>query len=249
MVERVVDSRLIAYSDSNNLTPDLQSAYRRNHSTETTLVRLYNDMIRVIDSWRASSSRHVGSFRYSGPSNHVWCSEPSLRYSRCCADLISFVFRWKIPGGQSWFRWVEGDEVVNWCSSRISSRPKIFHLLRRGCARNLQMWGTIVPFIRRRHAGTSKFAATGCSQYSREFTGLYHCGFWMVCIETYSTERQEDGSPMVWIKIKLEHLRVKLHIDHITGVGQLSRLRLAKWVEAVYSFIFSHLFISCFLIS
>ena len=50
MVERVVDSRLIAYSDSNNLTPVFQSAYRRNHSTETALVRLYNDMIRVIDS-------------------------------------------------------------------------------------------------------------------------------------------------------------------------------------------------------
>ena len=50
MVERVVDSGLIAYSDSNNLTPDFQSAYRRNHSTETALMGLYNDMIRVIDS-------------------------------------------------------------------------------------------------------------------------------------------------------------------------------------------------------
>ena len=127
--------------------------------------------------WRASSSRHVGCFRYSGPSNHVRCSEPSLRYSRCCADLVSFVFRWKIPGGQGWFWWVEDDEVVNWFSSRISSRPKIFRLLSRGCARNLQTWGTFVPSIRRRHAGTSKFAATGCSQNSRESTGLYHCGF------------------------------------------------------------------------
>ena len=27
----------------------------------------------------------------------------------------------------------------------------------------------------------------------------YHCGFRMVCIETSSTERQEDGSPVVWI--------------------------------------------------
>ena len=52
MVERVVDSRLIAYasSDSNNLTPDYHSTYRRNHFTETTLVWLYNDMTRVIDS-------------------------------------------------------------------------------------------------------------------------------------------------------------------------------------------------------
>ena len=50
MVERIVDSRLIAYCDENNLIPRNQSAYRRNHSTETALVRLYNDMIHVIDN-------------------------------------------------------------------------------------------------------------------------------------------------------------------------------------------------------
>ena len=50
MVERVVDSRLIAYCDNNDLIPGYQSAYRRHHSTETALVRLYNDMVHVIDN-------------------------------------------------------------------------------------------------------------------------------------------------------------------------------------------------------
>src|SRR6218665_1572371 len=44
-VERIFDSRLIAYTDRYALTP----IYRRNHSTETALVRPYNDMIHVVD--------------------------------------------------------------------------------------------------------------------------------------------------------------------------------------------------------
>ena len=49
MVERMVDSRLIVYTDRFDLIPVHQSAYRRYHSTETALVRLYNDMVQVID--------------------------------------------------------------------------------------------------------------------------------------------------------------------------------------------------------
>src|SRR6218665_2065148 len=49
MVERMVDSRLIAYTDRYALAPIYQSAYRCNHSTETALVKLYNDMIHVFD--------------------------------------------------------------------------------------------------------------------------------------------------------------------------------------------------------
>ena len=37
----------------------------------------------------------------SRPSNQVRCSEPSLRHSRCWADLVKFVFRWRIPGDRS----------------------------------------------------------------------------------------------------------------------------------------------------
>src|SRR6218665_2125839 len=48
-IERMVDSKLIAYTDRYALIPIYQSAYRRNHSTETALVRLYNDMIQVVD--------------------------------------------------------------------------------------------------------------------------------------------------------------------------------------------------------
>ena len=48
-IERLVDARLVLYADHNSLYPVYQSAYRAQHSTETALVHLYNDMILTID--------------------------------------------------------------------------------------------------------------------------------------------------------------------------------------------------------
>ena len=152
MVERVVDSRLIAYSDAINLTPDYQSAYRRNHSTETALVRLYNDMIRVIDNGQVGALvlldmsaafdtvDHQIMFDFL---NHRFdIRDAALTWFHSYFDERSQVV--KVGSDASKL----GDEVVIWCSSRISSRSKIFRLLRRGCLpRNLQAWGTYVPFI------------------------------------------------------------------------------------------------------
>ena len=42
----------IAYPDENNLLPDDQSAYRRGHSTETALLKVFSDLIDAIDSGR-----------------------------------------------------------------------------------------------------------------------------------------------------------------------------------------------------
>ena len=48
-VERLVDARFVVYAESNSLLPVHQSAYRTQHSTETTLVHLYNDMVATVD--------------------------------------------------------------------------------------------------------------------------------------------------------------------------------------------------------
>jgi len=48
-VERLVDARFVAYADKNSLFPIYQSAYRTQHSTETALVHLYNDMVTTVD--------------------------------------------------------------------------------------------------------------------------------------------------------------------------------------------------------
>jgi len=49
VVEKVVDARLAAHAARYNLLPILQSAYRPNHSTETAVICILNDMIGAID--------------------------------------------------------------------------------------------------------------------------------------------------------------------------------------------------------
>lgn len=47
--EKVVAARLNSYLDDNHLHKLLQSAYKQGHSTETTLVKVQNDILRSID--------------------------------------------------------------------------------------------------------------------------------------------------------------------------------------------------------
>ena len=43
ILERIIASQLVAYFDAYDLLPGQQSGFRRNHSTETLLVRLLSD--------------------------------------------------------------------------------------------------------------------------------------------------------------------------------------------------------------
>jgi len=49
LVERAVAARFVAHYELNGLLPAKQSAYRRHHSTETTVLAVYNDTVRAID--------------------------------------------------------------------------------------------------------------------------------------------------------------------------------------------------------
>jgi len=50
LVERVVASRLVSYLNDKDLTPQLQSAYRHFHSTETAILKVLLDIYCAIDS-------------------------------------------------------------------------------------------------------------------------------------------------------------------------------------------------------
>ena len=60
VVERAVAIRLNDYLVANDLLPRVQSAYRKRHSTETTLLRVWSD----IDGCRSEASNITGSPRY-----------------------------------------------------------------------------------------------------------------------------------------------------------------------------------------
>ena len=48
-LERVASHQLITHINNNNLSEKHQSAYKENHSTETALLRIKNDIIRAMD--------------------------------------------------------------------------------------------------------------------------------------------------------------------------------------------------------
>ena len=50
VVEQVVAKQITSYLQENNLYPQFQSAYRANHSVETALLRVQNDILQAIDN-------------------------------------------------------------------------------------------------------------------------------------------------------------------------------------------------------
>ena len=49
VVERLISGRLVSYLQENDLMPVEQSAYRKNHSTETALLRVISDLLNSMD--------------------------------------------------------------------------------------------------------------------------------------------------------------------------------------------------------
>ena len=50
LLERLVSLQLVKYLKDNNLLPDLQSAYRAMHSTETAVLKVLSDILLALDS-------------------------------------------------------------------------------------------------------------------------------------------------------------------------------------------------------
>jgi hypothetical protein len=54
IVERAVTTRFSNHVEAEHLLPSRQSAYRVNHSTETATVAVHDELVRIIDSGKAS---------------------------------------------------------------------------------------------------------------------------------------------------------------------------------------------------
>ena len=54
MFEKVVVAQLVNYLTVNNLLPNFQSGFRKNHSSETVIIRIHNDILFVLDKRKAA---------------------------------------------------------------------------------------------------------------------------------------------------------------------------------------------------
>ena len=52
MIEKVVAARLLEHMNENSLLDLMQSAHRADHSTETALLRVHNDIVDSVDKWK-----------------------------------------------------------------------------------------------------------------------------------------------------------------------------------------------------
>ena len=55
LLERVVQVRFQAFLDNNDMLPAFQSAYRQYHSTETAVLKVYNDLLLAADGGQVSA--------------------------------------------------------------------------------------------------------------------------------------------------------------------------------------------------
>jgi len=69
IVERLICVQMTAFLNSCQLLPELQSAYRKHHNTETAILKIVSDILQAADSSRVTLARSSSKVVW-----HQWCS-------------------------------------------------------------------------------------------------------------------------------------------------------------------------------
>jgi len=91
LMERVAACRCVDHAEQNKLLPVTQSAYRRHHSTESSVVKVMKDIIRSIDDGKVVPSCwfYLTSVRRLIPLTMTFC----LKYYRIASRSTILQFR------------------------------------------------------------------------------------------------------------------------------------------------------------
>ena len=106
LLERVVQTRLQAFLDSNNLILVTQSAYREFHSTETAVMAIYNDMLLAAEPSQVSIIKTVCSV----PQRSVLCPRLFILYT---ADLAEEVQQYDV----NFHTYADDNQLYLYCRS------------------------------------------------------------------------------------------------------------------------------------
>ena len=125
VIEKLILAQLSRYLAANNLFPDYQSGFRRHHSTETAILRVFSDIYAAIDRDQVSllalldnqcSVRHCGSQHPTRTSFHV------IRALWDGFHLAGVLHYWTCAGHPCWWMPVYPRHGLFWCPSRFSPR-------------------------------------------------------------------------------------------------------------------------------
>jgi len=103
LLERVIDARLTEHANINGLFSPVQSAYRRFHSTETTLAKIHNDLFTSVDEG------HVGAL--------------VLLDLYSAFDTVDHQILLQILKS----RFAISDDALSWFHSYLSNRSHVIH--------------------------------------------------------------------------------------------------------------------------
>ena len=101
LLERVISQQLVKYLTDNHLLPDLQSAYRRNHSTETAVLKVLADILLALDSTEtgcAGVARFICSVQQRRPRHADPTTADVIRSRWGCPRLVCVVIKWSHTG-------------------------------------------------------------------------------------------------------------------------------------------------------
>ena len=103
IIEKVVDTRL-EHLRGNNLHQPSQSAYRRQHSTETALIKIQSDILQALDNGRVAALvlLDLGGVRHYRSLHPYRASGTHTRYFLRCPEMDGILLARTKPTSHHW---------------------------------------------------------------------------------------------------------------------------------------------------
>ncbi len=97
MLEKVISTRLLSFLESNDIFEKFQSGFRARHSTDTALLRVFNDLVLTVDFGCAAilNLEFDCCLWYDRSWDPVVAPRPMCRYQRCSPHAASVLPDWQ----------------------------------------------------------------------------------------------------------------------------------------------------------